>query len=125
MDIREFKEIARVAIKNTQEIQIDYEHIDGSERRVRTVAPFDVGLAGVDEPHRYEGNLYAFSADHYNQESNSYEPQVLVFSIQYIHAAEMLGEVFDPAECCATSLKHDSVDWSKKQYNLEPDREWF
>lgn len=125
MNTQDLRPIAEQAIKERRQIEIDYEHVDGTERRKRVVAPFDIGTRDPRMADNFKDNLYAFSADHVNKDNDRPEPQVCVFAIAYVHSARLLDSPFDPEECRRTSLKHDSFDWGKRDFNLVPDRDWF
>jgi hypothetical protein len=113
------------AVRERRYIEIDYEHPDGTERRVRTVAPFDVGTADPEFRENFKDNLYAFSPDHTNRDTGKPEPQVMVFAIGKIHSARLLDATFDPEQLRAIGQEHDDLDWAERPFNLVPDRGWF
>jgi predicted DNA-binding transcriptional regulator YafY len=120
-----FLPIAERAIRERRNIEIDYESPDGRERHKRIVSPFDVGSTDPELAERFKDNLYAFSPDHLNRDTEEPEPQVLVFAIGKVHSARLLDETFDPEQLRTISLQHDDVDWGGRDFNLVPDRGWF
>jgi predicted DNA-binding transcriptional regulator YafY len=117
--------LVETAIRERRMLEIDYEHPDGTNRGTRVVAPFDIGTTDPNLKANFKDNLYAFSADHMDPDTEEPQPHVLVFAIGRIHSARLLDQTFDPEQLRTAGLDHDPVDWAVRPFNLVSDRGWF